>query len=134
MAANTTPIFVITPRIGMVRMSIANTGRDGTGTLNDVITGGTNGTRIDRIVFRATVTTTAGMVRLFIYDGTNNRFWWEGPVTAITVGSSTPAWTYTLVSPDPQSPLLVLPSTSYVLRAATNNAETFDVIAHGGDF
>ena len=134
MAANTTPIFIITPRVGMVRMSTANTGRDGSGTLNDVITGGTNGTRIDRVVFHATSTTTAGMVRLFIYDGTNNRFWFETSVTAITPSGTVAAWTYTLVSPDPQVPLLVLPSTSYVLRAATNNNETFDVIAHGGDF
>jgi len=134
MAANTTPIFVIVPRIGMVRMSTANTGRDGSGTLNDVITGGTNGTRVDRIIITATSTTTAGMVRLFIYDGTNNRFWREVSVTAATPSGTVQAFTYTVTSPDLQNPLLVLPSTSHVLRAAPHNNETFDVIALGGDF
>jgi hypothetical protein len=132
--ANTTPIFTIIPRVGMVRISTANTGRDGSGTTGDVITGATSGTRIDRIVITATGTTTAGMVRLFIYDGSaNTRAWKEVVVTAITVAASTPAFTATIVSPDLNSPLLVLPN-AYVLRASTHNAETFDVVAHGGDY
>ena len=132
--ANTTPIFTITPRAGMVRISTANTGRDGSGTTGDVITGATSGTRVDRVVITATGTTTAGMVRLFIYDGSaNTRAWRETVVTAITVAASTAAFTATISAPDAQSPLLVLPN-GYVLRASTHNAETFDVIAHGGDY
>lgn len=131
--ANTTPIFSLTPRAAMVRISTANTARDGSGTMGDVITGATSGTRIDRVVITATGTTTAGMVRLFIYDGSaNSRAWREVVVTAITVGASTPAFTATVLSPD-LGPLLVLPN-AYVLRASTHNAETFDVIAQGGDY
>lgn len=133
MAANTTPIFTIVPHIGYVRMSIANTGRDGTGTLNAVFTGGSNGSRIDRITVTATSTTTAGMVRFFIDDGTNVRFWKEIPVTAATPSGTVQAFTTTFITPDATSPLLVLPS-SWVLRAAPHNAETFDVLAFGGDF
>lgn len=132
--ANTTPIFTITPRVGMVRISTANTGRDGSGTTGDVLTGATSGTRVDRVVITATGTTTAGMVRLFIYDGSaNTRAWKENVVTAITVGASTAAYTTTVSSPDSNSSLLVLPN-GYVLRASTHNAETFDVVAQGGDY
>lgn len=132
--ANTTPIFTLTPRVGMVRISTANTARDGSGTTGDVITGATSGTRVDRVVVTGNGTTTAGMVRLFIYDGSaNTRAWREVVVTAITVAASTAAFTATLTSPDPLTPLLVLPN-GYVLRASTHNAETFDVIAHGGDY
>jgi len=133
MAANTTPIFVITPHLGMVRISTANTNRDGTGTLGDVLTATTFGTRIDRIVIEATGTTTAGMIRLIIYDGVSaSRLWKEINVSAITPSGTVQAFTATISSPD-QNPLLVLPA-GYVLRAGTQAAETFDVIAHGGDY
>jgi hypothetical protein len=132
MPANVSPIFTLTPQIGRARISTANTNRDGTGTLGDVITGGANGTRVGRIVITATSTTTAGMVRLYIYDGTNTRLWKEVPVSAITPSATVQAFTATIASPD-SDPLLVLP-VNYVLRASTHNAETFDVIAHAGDF
>ncbi len=133
MAANTTPIFVITPHVGMVRIATANTGRDGTGTLNSIITGTTNGTRVDRVTIKAQGTTTAGMVRFYIDDGTNIRFWREELVSAITPGANTKSFEVTITSPDPQTPLLVLPL-NYILKCAPHNAETFDVIGQGGDF
>jgi hypothetical protein len=129
MAANTTPIFTITPKVGMVQVSVANTNRDGTGTLGTVITGATNGTRINRIDIVAIVTTTAGMVRLFISDGTNHRLWKEVPVTAITPSATVAAFSGSVVPTEP----LILPS-GYSLRASTHNAETFNVIAHAGDY
>lgn len=132
MPANTTPIFSLTPQVGRVRIATANTNRDGTGTLGSVITGGTNGTRVDRIVITATVTTTAGMVRLFIDDGTNIRAWKEVTVSAVTVAASTPAFTATISSPD-TAPLLVLPS-AYILKAGTHNAEQIDVVAMASDY
>jgi len=133
MPANTNPIFTLTPHISSARIATANTNRDGTGTLGAVITGTTNGTRVDRILITATGTTTAGMVRIFIDDGTNVRFWQEVSVTAITASGTVKSFTATISSPDSTAPLLVLPS-SYVLRAGTNNAEQFDVIAFAGDF
>lgn len=49
MAANTTPIFTLTPIVAFVQVSTANTARDGTGTIADIATGDTNGTRIDYV-------------------------------------------------------------------------------------
>lgn len=133
MAANTTPVFSIVPVNGMVRIATSNTNRDGTGTIGDVCTGSLNGTRIDKVTISATGTTTAGMVRLYIYDGVSaTRLFREIPVTALTPSATVQAFAYTLYSSD-ANPLLVLPS-GYALRASTHNAESFDVIAHGGNF
>jgi hypothetical protein len=133
MAANVTPIFVITPHVGMVRIVTSNSNRDGTGTLGDVCVGALNGTRIDRILINATATTTAGMIRLIIYDGVSaSRLFREVPVTAITPSGILVAFEASIAAPD-LNPLLVLPA-GYVLRAGTQNAESFDVLALGGDF
>lgn len=132
MAANTDPIFVAAPIVGLAHMTAANTGRDGTGTTYDVVTGSTNGTRVDRVVVKAQGTTTAGMVRLFIYDGTNVRFLTEAIVTAITVAAATKSFEYEFSRSDGLA-FVNLPS-GYVLRAATHNAETFDVLAFGGNY
>jgi len=122
------PLFSQTPRLALVQVSTANTNRDGTGTVVDVITGATNGTRIDRITIAATGTTTAGMIRLYLYDGTNTRLWQEAPVTAATPSGTVSVFRYVL-----SSQALILPS-GYKIRASTHNAETFNVFAEGGDF
>ncbi len=136
MTANTTPIFVDTPIIGLGRIAGANTARDGSGSnLVDLVTGDADGTRIDRIVIHATVTTTAGMVRFFIYDGSSlSRIFWEVPVTAITVGTSTAAFSYEMYRTDhPELPLLVLPN-GYILRMGSHNNEAIDATVHGGHY
>jgi hypothetical protein len=51
----------------------------------DVLTGVAAGTKVFEVRVQATVTTTAGMVRLYYYDGTNTRLFDEIPVSAITV-------------------------------------------------
>lgn len=134
MTANTTPIYSLTPFIASSQVSAANTNRDGTGTIVTVTAGTTNGRRIDRIRIKATVTTTAGMVRLYIDDGTNVRLWQEQPIAAGTVSASAAGVEYSIVPPDPYAPLLVLPSTSYILKASTHNAEAINVIAVGSDY
>lgn len=126
------PIFVATPRLAVAQVSAANTNRDGTGTIVDVITGAATGTRITRITVTAIVTTTAGMVRLYIYDGSNTRLWKEVAVSAITVGASTPGFTSTIELLEERA--LILPSASYKIQASTHNAEAMNIVAEGGDF
>jgi hypothetical protein len=123
-----------TPKIGIGLLSVANTARDGTGTLATVFTAGAGGSRIDAIDLQATVTTTAGMIRLFIQDGTNARLVAEFPVLAQTPSATAVAWSR-MLNTNTMTPLLpiILP-TGYSLRASTNNAEAFNVIAFGGDF
>jgi hypothetical protein len=131
MAANTSPIFPLTPVIANGQVSAANTNRDGTGTLVDILTGGADGTRVQRIIIKAVGVTTAGMVRLYIYDGSATRLWKEVEVTAVTPSAS--AKTFEKEIELFGELALHLPAT-YVLRASTHNAETFNVIAEGGNY
>ena len=122
--------FVATPKNGVAQVSTANTARDGTGTLATVYTAGANGSRIDSLVVQATATTTAGMIRLFISDGSNNRLVKELPVVAVTPSGTIPAWNAEVRFDGG----LVLQAT-WTLQASTNNAETFNIIPTvAGDF
>ena len=121
--------YASTPRAALGQVSTANTARDGTGTLATILTAGSNGTRIDDIKIQATGTTTAGVVRLFLHDGTNARLYDEILVPAITPSTTVEAFSAMLVNLG-----IVLPS-GWSLRASTNNAETFNVIvSRAGDF
>lgn len=131
MTANTNPIFVLTPKIGIGQISTANTARDGTGTIGTILSAGTYGTRVHRIVIRATVTTTAGMIRLFIHDGSNARLYREIPVTSITPSGTVEAFSHIL---DLQNEDAIILPTGHSLRASTHNAEAFNVFAEGGDY
>lgn len=121
--------YASTPRAAVGQVSTANTNRDGTGTIATIFTAGASGSRVDDIVVTATGTTTAGMVRLFLHDGTNARLWVEIPVTAVTPSGTVQAFTSSLLNQ-----ALILPN-GWSLRASTNNAETFSIfVDRAGDF
>lgn len=124
----TAPAFAATPRSSSATISAANTNRDGTGTLGTVFTAGASGSRVDEVRVRATGTTTAGMVRLYIHNGTSAFLWDEQTISAVTPSASTKAEAYNLTYSN-----LFLP-TGYSLRASTHNAESFHVTGNGGDF
>lgn len=126
--------YASTPKCGIGQISTANTNRDGTGTIGTIFTAGASGSRIDAISLKAVGTTTAGMVRLFIHDGTNARLLTELPVTAITPSATLPAWEAQLNTNSMSQVLPILLQSGHSLRASTHNAETFNVIAIGGDF
>jgi hypothetical protein len=123
--------FANAPRVSGVTISTANTNRDGTGTLGTVITAGTNGTRIDRIRAQAIVTTTAGRVRLFLYDGSNYYALEEMPIAAATVSATVSGAVAEITFGDLRP--LTLPS-GWSIAAGTNNANDFVVTAYGADF
>ena len=126
------PGYAATPRCAIAAISTANTNRDGTGTIGTVFTAGASGSRIDSILIEGTGTTTAGMVRLYIHNGTTAYLFKELVVGAVTPGASTPAWGAQVNSLlDREMPVII--PTGYSLRASTHNAETFNVIAMGGD-
>ena len=121
--------YAATPKTAVAQVSTANTARDGTGTLATVFTAGTSGSRIDDIAIIATGTTTAGMVRLFLHDGTNARLWREVAVSAITPSATVSPFSSLLGS------LALVLQTGWSLRASTHNAETFNVlVTRAGDF
>ncbi len=129
MPANTTPVFTLTPIHAMSSIGTANTGRDGTGTVGTVYTPGTNGGRIEMVRVVAAGTTTAGVVRLFIYDGSTYFLIKEIMVLAVTPSTSVEVANYEWV---PTVPILL--PTGYSLRASTNNSEVFKVHVEASDF
>lgn len=132
MAVTATPIFVQAPRTAVGSLATANTNRDGSGTIATIWTAGSNGSRIDHIDVAAYGTTTAGVVRLYIHDGSTAYLWKELLVTAVTPSATVAVWSGSVDCSQPQN-LLVLQS-GYSLRASTHNAENFRVAAVGGDF
>lgn len=120
------------PRGAGVLVSAANTNRNGTGTLVDVITGVTLGTRVDDLTITAIAATTPGMIRLYTtYDGGTTHFLLrEIPVPATTPSGTAPAFTTRI-----ENLALLLPNASARLRASTNNAESFHIcVTQAGDF
>jgi hypothetical protein len=122
------PVFAVTPRIGATNVATANTNRDGSGTVATLIVGASTGTRVAEIIVKARVTTTAGMVRVFLYDGTTYRLLDEYSIAAATVSASVQG---TRVSTTYNN--LILPSASWSIVVSTHNAESIDVIALGAD-
>lgn len=122
--------YAATARTATTSVSTANTNRNGTGTIATVFTAGSSGSRIDDIYIVATGTTTANVVRLFVNDGTTSWLWQEIIVPAITPSTSVAVFSAALLN---QS--LILATSSWSLRASTNNAETYNIlVTRAGDF
>lgn len=123
----TAPVYANTPKVGIGQLSAANTNRDGTGTVVTVFTAGASGSRVERVRIVPRGTTTAGMVRLYLHDGTNYALLDERAIAAGTPSAILGAVITEFLTAD-----LVLP-TGYSLRASTEKAETFAVFAYGSD-
>lgn len=95
MAANTSPIFALTPEAKFVTVTAATTDRTGATTTNlaELLTAATDGTKITQIGAKAAGTNTACLVLIFITDtaGANPKLYDEialDPITATTLITS----------------------------------------------
>jgi len=133
----TTAQYTAQPNLEISQVTTANTNRDGTGTLVTIATGPAAaaadgvGERIIRVTVCATGTTTAGVIRFFISldNGTTNRLICEKLVPAITPSTSVAAFRMEV------SELVgtMLPGGGQaLLRASTNNTETFNILVESG--
>ena len=123
------PAFASVPATAQVQIATANTARDGTGTIGTLITAPAAGTRVDDIVICAAGTTTAGIVRMFIHDGTDYRLLQEILVTDITPSTTVAVFVAKLTN------LGIVLKSGWSLRFSTHNAETFNVVmTRGGDY
>lgn len=132
MAANTAPIFGLTPVIWKNTVATANTARDGTGTIATIGSAGANGTRIDEITIKATGDPADSVVTVFLFDGATYFLFDEFDIGDPAAASATVAG-YREVRTYRN---LVLP-TGWSLRAAITVALTSGVInvfAHGADY
>jgi hypothetical protein len=122
------PNFAATVRFSAANIATADTSRTSPTNVGTVFTAGSSGSRIDEVNIISTGTTTAGVVRLWVYTGSTYYLLSETIVTAIT-----PSTTLAVFSSTSTFNNLMLPS-GHSLRATTNNSESFNVIAFGGDF
>ncbi len=130
MAANTTPVFGLTPRADILSFGTANTNRDGTtGTYASGPAAGSFGTRVKGVRFAATGTTTAGVIRVWIYNGTNRYLYEEILVQAFTPSTTVRVWQYDW---EPAKELNL--PTGYRLDYSTHNGETFIASFNGEDY
>jgi hypothetical protein len=132
MAANTAPIFVKNSYVAHARVAAANTNHDGTGTLVDIATGTTEGTRVERVGYAAEVTTTAGVLRFWHYNGTDSRLLKEIAVPANTVSASNPGVAGEWSRSDGQ-PVITLKSGDK-LQMTMEKAEALVAVAQCGDY
>jgi len=137
MAANTSPIFVGTPKRPQARISTANTARDGTGTLTTIVTAGTNGDFYKSVHIQPEVPIPSGdVVRLFVQAGGtgNNELMAEIQIPVCvpqTSGSGTPPWPV-LQAVDWIPPSGIVLGAGDVLKASTDQGKTYSVALEGG--
>jgi len=136
-AANQSPIFVGTPKRPQVRISTANTARDGTGTLGTVYTAGANGSFFKGVrIFPEQAIVAGDVVRLFnqVAGAGNNEL-----IAEIAIPPQNPAASAAGAPPlPPLQPVewwppagLVLGATD-VLKASTDQGNKFSVALEGG--
>lgn len=129
MAANSVPRYVDPGKSWAVAVGTANTNLDGTGTVAVLVTAGANGSLITMVRVKAIVTTTAGMIRFFLHNGSAFFLWHEIAVTAATPSGTVLSYS---AEYEPTVPL-VLPS-GWTLQVSTHNAEAAKCFAFGGDY
>jgi hypothetical protein len=133
MSFRTDPIFTKPVAGAVVQAVTANAARDGSGTIATLSTGTADGIRIDNVRIKATVTTTAGMIKFFYSpdSGTTNRLIGEVVVPAITVGAGVAAFEFDWVPPGGYIDLV---GTTDMLRVATTIAEIHNLYARQASY
>jgi hypothetical protein len=133
MPAATSPIFPNVPIIGIANVSgqtavTARTPITGTTGLVKLTDTSTNGTRIDAITVKATGTSVAGLLDIWIYNGTTSFLFDEIAYAAVTANTTTVSNVATTTYAT-----LTLPPTYqiYVSQQVTSNCAVF---AFGGQY
>lgn len=131
----TTAQYASTPVFGSANLTTADTSLTAPTTVGTVLTAGSSGTRIDYIDIQGVATTVAGLINLFVYDGTNYILWQQVPVVAVTSSTTAPAFSVALSSNGNSNIMPLTIPTGYSLRATTSVAQTgVRVTAYGGNF
>jgi diphthamide biosynthesis methyltransferase len=132
---STTAQYASTPKVGIALLTTADTSLTAPTTVGTVLTAGASGSRIDYIEVMGVATTVAGLINLFLYDGSTYTLWQQIPVQAITTATTTPSFVANLSSNGNANIMPLNIPTGYSLRATTTVAQTgVKVIAYGGDF
>lgn len=127
--------YASTPVIsGAVLAATADASLTAPATVSTIITGAASGTRLSKIAIKAVGTTAAGVVRLFIYNGTTYYLIHEVLVPVVTSNSTSIAFSAILAESTSIDLLpITLASASYSLRATTSTAQSFVITALGAN-
>jgi hypothetical protein len=132
---STSAQYASTPKFGSATLTTADTSLTAPSTVGTIVTAGASGTRIDYIDIQGVATTVAGLINLFVYDGSTYVLWQQVPVFAVTSSTTVPAFAAILSSNSNANIMPLTLPTGYSLRAATSVAQTgVRVTAYGGDF
>lgn len=112
---------------GAVQISTANPNLDGSGTLGTVLTAGAKGCLIKNIIVKATGNTSLGMVRLFVESAGSTLLMNEVEVDDVAPSGTIVAFTRII-------PVNYSLKPGDVLKASTQNSETFNVVAFALDW
>lgn len=129
MSANVAPRFVDPGKSWQGQVTTANANLDGTGAVVTIVTAGSNGSLIELVRVKAVVTTTSGMIRLFLHDGSTYRLYKEISVSAVTPSGTVQSFE---AEYEPTTPLVL--QSGWSLRASTANSEAMNVLCFGGDY
>jgi hypothetical protein len=139
MAANTTPIFVLSGNFTPGRIAAANTASDGSGALVTIVTAGSNGARVDGVRFinsQATAAAAAAKVfRIFLSDTGGTNFRLVGEVIAAAVTRSTTVAGQTAIYTFDQAIIMQSGQIMSVCQSVyTTAADQTDAIAYAGNY
>lgn len=127
--------YAATPRFGAGLLTTADTSLTAPTTVATILTAGGSGTRIDYINIQGVATTVAGIVNLFVYDGTTYHLWTQVNVVAVTSSTTATAWSAVLSSNSNANIMPLTLPTGHSLCATTTIVQTgIKVSAYGGDF
>jgi len=132
---STSAQYASTPVFGSATLTTADTSLTAPATVGTILTAGASGTRIDYIEIQGVATTVAGLINLFVFDGTNYILWQQLPVQAVTSSTTAPAFALALSSNGNSNIMPLTLPTGHSLRAAASVAQTgVRVSAYGGNF
>lgn len=126
MAVN--PAYPGTPHIEQGQATNPDTSRLAPTNAVTCFTASTSGSVVYRVFLKATGSTTASLVLLFVHDGTNYRLLKEIPTTTSTVSGTVPSWEDEISFSD-----LILKS-GWTLRATTYGGDDINIVATGAHF
>jgi hypothetical protein len=135
MAANTLPIYPLTPKIAWGGINTANTAKDGINTVVTVFTAGANGSRVDKLTVTSSGTAVQTVLRVFLNNGSANS---TPSNNALYAELFIPA---TVLSETTEQQMIVLPldialPAGYKINVTigTSVAAALAVTVEGGDF
>ncbi|MCK9370524.1 hypothetical protein M0R04_11490 [Candidatus Dojkabacteria bacterium] len=136
MAANTSPIYSLVGNITVGKtVATANTAKDGTGTVLTIFTAGANGSRVEKVRFKALGTNVATVARIFINNGsdpttaTNNILYAD-----ITLAATTNSEVAALATNDVLLDLVLPPFYKLTVTIGTTVSAGYAVVAIAGDY